>query len=64
MEVLNSFMTWIFKSRLGQLEQFRQNPIDTQSDTFFELIDSAKKTDFRTLPIRFHFLTMKDSSHL
>ena len=46
MEVLNSFMTWIFRSRLGQIEEFRKNPIETQSKTFFELIESAKKTDF------------------
>jgi hypothetical protein len=46
MEVLNSFMTWIFKSRLGQIDNFKQNPISVQEATFLELINAGKKTEF------------------
>ncbi len=46
MEVLNSFMTWIFKSRLGQIDNFKQNPISVQETIFKSLIDAGKKTDF------------------
>ena len=46
MEVLNSFMTWIFRSRLGQIDHFRQHPIQVQEETFRGLIDSARKTEF------------------
>ncbi|TDQ17204.1 GH3 auxin-responsive promoter [Algoriphagus boseongensis] len=46
MEVLNSFMTWIFKSRLGQIENFKTNPIEVQEATFRSLIDSGKRTEF------------------
>jgi len=46
MEVLNSFMTWIFKSRLGQIDDFRQNPIQVQEETFQSLIEAARKTEF------------------
>lgn len=46
MEVLNSFMTWIFKSRLGQIDNFKRNPISVQDTIFHELIEAGKKTDF------------------
>lgn len=46
MEVLNSFMTWIFRSRLGQIDHFRKNPIPVQEEIFLELIDSGRKTEF------------------
>jgi hypothetical protein len=46
MEVLNSFMTWIFKNRLGQIDQFKQHPIPIQEETFQDLIESARKTEF------------------
>lgn len=46
MEVLNSFLTWIFRSRLGQIENFKQNPITVQNQTFNELIEAGKGTDF------------------
>lgn len=46
MEVLNSFMTWIFKSRLGQIENFKKNPLAVQETTFKELIEAGKETDF------------------
>ncbi|MBN3520817.1 GH3 auxin-responsive promoter family protein [Algoriphagus lutimaris] len=46
MEVLNSFMTWIFKNRIGQIENFKKNPIQVQDTTFFELIEAGKNTEF------------------
>ena len=46
MEVLNSFMTWIFKSRLGQIEKFKQEPHSVQQTTLVELLEAAKHTEF------------------
>ncbi|WP_439489292.1 GH3 auxin-responsive promoter family protein [Algoriphagus sp.] len=46
MAVLNSFMTWIFKSRLGQIENFKRNPISVQENIFKELIEAGKNTEF------------------
>ena len=46
MEVLNSFMTWIFKSRLGQIEKFKQEPHSVQRTTLVELLEAAKHTEF------------------
>lgn len=45
MEVVNSFMTWIFKNRIGQIDNFKKNPIEVQRDTFEELIASARRTE-------------------
>jgi hypothetical protein len=44
--VINSFLTWIFKSRLGQIENFRKNPISVQEATFQELIEAGRQTEF------------------
>lgn len=46
MEVVNSFMTWIFKNRIGQIDNFKKNPVDVQKETFEELIQSARRTTF------------------
>lgn len=46
MEVINSFMTWIFKNRIGQIENFKKNPIQVQEATFQELIEAGKRTEF------------------
>ena len=40
MEVLNSFMTWIFKSRLGQIDKFKQDPHAVQKATLFDLLEA------------------------
>jgi hypothetical protein len=45
MEVLNSFMTWIFKSRLGQIEKFKEEPLEVQQTTLFELLEAARGTE-------------------
>lgn len=52
MEVLNTFMAWLFKSRLGQIENFKQNPIAVQDSIFRQLIEAGKKTEFGK---EFHF---------
>jgi len=46
MEVVNTFMTWIFKNRMGQIENFKENPIEIQKEILTELIETAKKTEF------------------
>jgi hypothetical protein len=46
MDVINSFMTWIFKNRIGQIENFKQNPAKVQEAAFFELIEAGKRTEF------------------
>ncbi|PZX59846.1 GH3 auxin-responsive promoter [Algoriphagus ratkowskyi] len=46
MAVLNSFMTWIFKNRVGQIDNFKQNPIAVQETIFKELIEAGKETNF------------------
>ena len=46
MEVLNTFVAWLFKSRLGQIENFKQNPITIQDSIFGQLIEAGKKTEF------------------
>lgn len=56
MEVLNTFMAWLFKSRLGQIDNFKQNPITVQNSIFRQLIDAGKKTEFGK---EFHFSKIK-----
>ena len=46
MAVLNSLMTWIFRSRLGQIDNFKHNPIAVQEAIFKELLEAGKNTDF------------------
>lgn len=46
MAVLNSFMTWVFKSRVGQIDNFKKNPIAVQEAIFRKLIESGRKTEF------------------
>jgi hypothetical protein len=46
MEVVNSFMTWIFKNRIGQIDNFKNNPEEVQNHIFNELISAGESTDF------------------
>jgi hypothetical protein len=46
MEVLNSFLSWVFKSRLGQIDKFKQEPHAVQQETLFALLEAAKNTEF------------------
>lgn len=45
MEVLNSFLSWVFKSRLGQIDKFKQEPHAVQQETLFALLEAAKNTE-------------------
>lgn len=46
MEVINSFMTWVLKNRIGQIENFKNNPVEVQEELLLDLLDTAKRTDF------------------
>lgn len=46
MEVINTFMTWIFKNRIGQIEKFKNNPLEIQREILFKLVHTAKDTEF------------------
>ena len=46
MEVINTFMTWLFKNRINQIDKFKNHPIDVQQELFVELVKSGKKTEF------------------
>ncbi len=46
MDVINTFMTWLFKNRINQIDKFKKYPIDVQQELFFELVKTAKKTEF------------------
>jgi hypothetical protein len=46
MEMINTFMTWILKNRIGQIEKFKNNPLDTQREILFKLVHTAKNTVF------------------
>ncbi|MFC3879603.1 GH3 auxin-responsive promoter family protein [Algoriphagus namhaensis] len=46
MEIVNSFMAWLFKSRLKQIEHFKKNPFAAQKQIFEELIEAGQKTKF------------------
>ena len=56
MEVLNSFLTWIFKNRLGQIENFKQEPHLVQQTTLVDLLEVAKDTEIGK---SFHFDKIK-----
>jgi len=46
MEVINSFMTWILKNRIGQIDRFKTKPLEVQQEILFKLITAAKGTKF------------------
>ncbi len=46
MEVVNTFLTWIFKNRIGQINNFKLNPLLVQEEILLELINDAKRTEF------------------
>lgn len=39
-------MTWVLKNRIGQIENFKKNPIAVQEQLLEELLDTAKQTVF------------------
>ncbi|MEX2592555.1 MAG: GH3 auxin-responsive promoter family protein [Anditalea sp.] len=46
MEVINTFMTWMFKKRIGQIDRFKTYPINVQQEILFDLVKTAKGTEF------------------
>jgi hypothetical protein len=46
MEVLHTFMAWLFKTRISQIENFKKNPLSVQDSIFNQLIEAGKKTEF------------------
>ncbi|HHL52968.1 MAG TPA: GH3 auxin-responsive promoter family protein [Flammeovirgaceae bacterium] len=46
MEILNSFLTWVMKKRIHQIELFIKYPLEVQQEVFLNLIDKAKDTQF------------------
>lgn len=57
MEVINTFMTWLFKNRINQIDRFKNNPIDVQQEVFFDLIKAARNTEFGK---KYGFSTIKN----
>ncbi|HLT06411.1 MAG TPA: GH3 auxin-responsive promoter family protein [Cyclobacteriaceae bacterium] len=57
MEVINTFMTWLFKYRINQIDKFKKYPIDVQTELLTELVRSSKKTDFGT---KYSFKDIRD----
>ncbi len=39
-------MSWLFKSRLKQIDYFKENPHKAQSEIFKQLIEAGRKTEF------------------
>ncbi len=46
MPFLNSFINWVMKKRVHQIELFKQYPHEVQRDVFYRLISDAKNTEF------------------
>nr|MBI1232455.1 hypothetical protein [Cytophagales bacterium] len=46
MEVINTFMTWILKNRISQIDRFKHHPLEVQQEILFKLIHTAKSTQF------------------
>ncbi|MGY6559070.1 MAG: GH3 auxin-responsive promoter family protein [Nitritalea sp.] len=46
MEVVNAFMSWVFRNRVGQIERFMEDPEEVQQGIFDELIEAGKDTAF------------------
>ena len=44
MTILNSFVSWIIKKRIHQIDLFRKYPVDVQNEHFKKLISTAKNT--------------------
>jgi hypothetical protein len=44
--LVNSFLSWFFKKRIGQIQYSVANPIETQEEVFRNLIKKGQKTAF------------------
>ena len=46
MKLLNSIITWIFRKRIGDVEEFVNHPHTTQKNLFHDLIAKGKTTEY------------------
>lgn len=46
MDIVNSIITWIMKKRIHEVELFIKYPHEVQTEVFFNLIETAKNTEF------------------
>lgn len=46
MPILNSIVSWLMVKRLNQIDLFCKHPVETQQETFFNLIKKAKDTEW------------------
>lgn len=46
MKLFNSIVSWVFKKRISQVEQFIKHPHSTQRNVFNKLIETAQHTSF------------------
>ncbi|MFC2152726.1 GH3 auxin-responsive promoter family protein [Bacteroidota bacterium] len=46
MQIINSIVTWLNFKRLYQIDLFKKYPYDAQREVLFNLIDTAKNTEF------------------
>ncbi len=46
MSFINTVVSWFFKNRIGQIEHFKENPIEVQNELLMKLVSSSSKTEF------------------
>jgi len=46
MQIINSIVTWLNFKRLYQIDLFKKFPYDAQREVLFNLVDTAKRTEF------------------
>ena len=46
MSFINSVVSWFFKKRIAQIDQFRHHPIDVQRELLMKLIRTARDTEW------------------
>ncbi len=46
MSVLNSVLYWFFKKRMGQIEHFKANPVEVQTELLKKLVREARDTEW------------------
>jgi hypothetical protein len=44
--VLNTVISWFLKQRVSQIEYFKENPHEAQNNLLFELLDTARNTEW------------------
>jgi hypothetical protein len=44
--ILNTVLSWFLKQRVSQIEYFKENPHEAQNNLLFELLDTARNTEW------------------